>query len=177
MSHPFSGSARPAPGTPSLPTPPTGWPIGSYSTYEEAQRAVDHLAENDFPVQEVTIVGVDLMLVERVTGRLSWARVLGGGAASGAWFGLFVGLIMGMFAAQGSSWFGPVLVGLGTGLVFGMVFAAVGYASTRGRRDFSSASQLVAGRYDVLTQPRHAEQGRDMLAKLAMRPPPPAQSQ
>src|SRR5690606_19253327 len=139
---PFS-SGRQAAGLPRLPTPPTGWPIGSYSTYEEAQRAVDYLTEQDFPVQEVTIVGVDLMLVERVTGRLTWGRVLGGGAASGAWFGLFVGLIMAMFTTEGT-WFGPVLVGLGTGVVFGLVFAAVGYASTRGRRDFSSASQLVA---------------------------------
>ncbi|MFC7343173.1 general stress protein [Saccharopolyspora griseoalba] len=173
MSNPFAGggAGRPTPGTPNLPTPPTGWPIGSYGTYEEAQRAVDHLADSDFPVQEVTIVGVDLMLVERVTGRLTWGRVLGGGAASGAWFGLFVGLIMGMFSPQGASWFGPVLAGLGAGIVFGLVFAAVGYASTRGRRDFSSASQLVAGRYDVLAQPKHAEQGRDLLARLAMRPP------
>jgi hypothetical protein len=170
VSSPFPGSGRPTPGTPSLPTPPSGWPIGSYSTYEEAQRAVDYLTEQDFPVQEVTIVGVDLMLVERVTGRLTWGRVLGGGAASGAWFGLFVGLIMAMFTTEGT-WFGPVLVGLGTGVVFGLVFAAVGYASTRGRRDFSSASQLVAGRYDVLANPRYAEQGRDLLAKLAMRPP------
>lgn len=174
MSSPFTGSARPGPGSPSLPTPPSGWPIGSYGTYEEAQRAVDHLADNEFPVQEVTIVGVDLMLVERVTGRLSWARVLGGGAASGAWFGLFVGLIMGLFSAQ-NAWLGPVLVGLGAGVVFGMIFAAVGYASTRGRRDFSSASQLVAGRYDVLAQPSHAEQARDLLARLAMRPPPSPQ--
>jgi hypothetical protein len=173
VSNPFSGSGRPAPGAPSLPTPPSGWPIGKYGTYEEAQRAVDYLAEQDFPVHEVTIVGVDLMLVERVTGRLSWGRVLGGGAASGAWFGLFVGLIMGMFTQQ-SNWVGPVLAGLGAGILFGMVFAAVGYASTRGRRDFSSASQLVAGRYDVLSQPRHAEQGRDLLARLAMRAPPPA---
>jgi hypothetical protein len=52
------------------------------------------------------------------------------------------------------------------------VFAAVGYASTRGRRDFASSSQLVAGRYDVLCQPKHAEQARDMLAKLAMGPGP-----
>lgn len=167
MSSPFSGSARSTQGLPSLPTPPTGWPIGSYGTYEEAQRAVDHLADNDFPVQEVTIVGVDLMLVERVTGRLTWARVLGGGAASGAWFGLFVGLIMGIFSAQ-NAWLGPLLFGLGIGVVFGLIFAAVTYFSTKGRRDFSSSSQIVAGRYDVLSQPSHAEQARDMLARLAM---------
>ncbi|MGJ7907426.1 general stress protein [Actinopolyspora sp. H202] len=167
MSSLFPGSARSAPGLPSLPTPPTGWPIGSYGTYEEAQRAVDHLADNDFPVQEVTIVGVDLMLVERVTGRLNWARVLGSGALSGGWFGLFIGLVISILTVQ-NPWFGPVLVVLAAGIVFGMVSAAITYASMRGRRDFSSSSQVVAGRYDVLSQPSHAEQARDMLARLAM---------
>jgi hypothetical protein len=169
VSSPFSSPNRPG-GVPRLPTPPSGWPIGSYATYEEAQRAVDYLADNTFPVEEVTIVGVDLMLVERVIGRLTWARVLGTGAASGAWFGLFVGLLLSLFNAQGPA-FGPILVGLVTGVVFGIVFAAAGYASSRGRRDFASSSQLVAGRYDVLCQPRNAERARDLLAKLAMQGP------
>lgn len=169
MTTPFGGPARTAPGLPNLPTPPTGWPVGSYATYEEAQRAVDHLADSDFPVRDVTIVGVDLMLVERVIGRLSWGKVLGTGAVSGAWFGLFVGLLLSFFTS-GVRIYQPIGVGLVSGMLFGLVFAAISYASTRGRRDFSSASQLVAGRYDVLCQPRTAEQGRDLLAKLAMRP-------
>ncbi|MBB4686080.1 hypothetical protein BJY18_003565 [Amycolatopsis jiangsuensis] len=168
MSSPLSGQ-RPA-GPPRLPTPPTGWPIGSYGTYREAQQAVDYLAENEFEVSDVTIVGVDLMLVERVIGRMSWGRVLGAGAMSGAWFGLFAGLLLGMFAGQGA--FALQLVtGLVLGVLFGLLFAAIGYGMSRGRRDFSSASQLVAGRYDVLCQPRTAEQGRELLAKLALRPP------
>lgn len=171
MTTPFGGPARPAPGLPQLPTPPTGWPIGSYATYGEAQRAVDHLADSNFPVRDVTIVGVDLMLVERVTGRLTWGRVLASGAASGAWLGLFVGLLLSLFNPGGSSvW--PILVGLASGAVFGMVFAAVGYRTTGGRRDFQSASQMVAGRYDVLCEPRNAEKAREMLARLAMSPPP-----
>ncbi len=152
------------------PTPPTGWPIGSYATYAEAQHAVDHLADQDFPVHDVTIVGVDPMVVERVTARLTWGRVLAGGAASGAWFGLFVGLLLGVFGT------GPlpiaILAGLVTGVVFGTTFAAVGYASVKGRRDFASTTQLVAGRYDVLCEPRNAERGRDLLAKLALAAPP-----
>ena len=172
MSTPFGGPARTAPGLPNLPTPPTGWPVGSYATYEEAQRAVDHLADSDFPVRDVTIVGVDLMLVERVIGRLTWGRVLMSGAASGAWFGLFVGLLLFFFSPDGS--FGPILVGLLSGVVFGIVFAAVGYGASRGRRDVTSASQMVAGRYDVLCQPRNAEKAREMLAKLAMGPQPGA---
>jgi hypothetical protein len=167
---PFSSTGRPAQGLPRVPTPPTGWPIGSYSTYAEAQRAVEHLADSDFAVEDVTIVGVDLMLVERVIGRLSWGQVLGTGAVSGAWFGLFVGVLLSVFTPGSGVTYQPVLVGLVSGMLFGLVFAAISYASTRGRRDFSSASQLVAGRYDVLCQPRNAERGRDLLAKLAMRP-------
>ena len=33
-----------------LPTPPKGWPIGSYATYAEAQLAVDYLSDEQFPV-------------------------------------------------------------------------------------------------------------------------------
>ena len=88
----------PARGPAALPTPPKGWPIGSYPTYAEAQRAVDHLSDQQFPVQQVTIVGVDLMQVERVTGRLTWPKVLGGGVLTGAWLGLFIGLILGFFS-------------------------------------------------------------------------------
>jgi hypothetical protein len=140
--------------------------VGSYAKYEEAQRAVDHLADNDFPVGDVTIVGVDLMLVERVIGRLTWGRVLATGAASGAWLGLFVGVVLSLFSATGS--IGAILLGLGLGIVFGIVSGAITYGASRGRRDFTSSSQLVAGRYDVLCHPRSAEKARDMLAKLAI---------
>lgn len=153
-------------GAPRLPTLPTGWPIGSYDDYEGAQRAVDHLADNEFPVQDVTIVGVDPLVVERVSARLTWGKVLGSGAMSGAWFGLFVGLLLSFFTPGAG--LAPILIGLVSGVVFGGVFAAIGYSATRGRRDFVSHSQLVARRYDVLCQPRNAEQGRDILARFAM---------
>ncbi|GLZ27886.1 hypothetical protein Lesp02_00760 [Lentzea sp. NBRC 105346] len=155
-----------------LPTPPTGWPIGSYATYTEAQRAVDHLADNDFPVGDVTIVGVEPMVVERVTARLTWPRVLSGGAASGAWFGLFVGLLLGLFST--GPVLAPIVIGLLTGVVFGTAFAAAGYAALGGRRDFASTTQLVANRYDVLCEPRNAEKGRDLLAALALTAAPNA---
>ncbi|HEV2780814.1 MAG TPA: general stress protein [Actinophytocola sp.] len=158
-----------APGLASLPTPPTGWPIGSYATYAEAQRAVDYLADNDFPVQDVTIVGVDPLVVERVTTRLTWGRVLGGGAASGAWFGLWVGLLLALFSP--GSLLPPILIGLLTGAVFGMALAAAGYASLKGQRDFASTTQIVAGRYDVLCEPRHAEKGKTLLGRLALAEP------
>ena len=156
-----------APARPGLPTLPTGWPIGSYTSYEDAQQAVDHLADNDFPVADVTIVGVEPMLVERVAGKLSWRRVLGSAAMSGAWFGIFVGLLLSMFSTGAGLL--PILIGLVAGVAFSMVFAAMSYGATRGKRDFISHSQLVARRYDVLSQPRNAERGRELLANLAAR--------
>lgn len=150
-----------------LPTLPDGWPVGSYDTYQEAQRAVDHLADSEFPVQGVTIVGIEPMVVERVDARLTWRRVLAGGAASGAWLGLFVGLLLSLFTAGAG--LVPIAIGLVSGVAFGLASAAVRYGSTRGQRDFMSHTQLVARRYDVLCQPRTAERARDLLAALAVR--------
>lgn len=164
----FPGGAS-RPNVPRLPTRPTGWPVGSYESYEQAQRAVDFLAENDFPLPDITIVGVDLMLVERVIGKRSLRRVLSTGVSFGAWLGLFVGLLLGAFNQQTGT-IGPVVVGIVGGIVFGLIFASVGYATSRGRRDFQSASQLVAGRYDVLCQQPTAHKARDLIAKFSMRP-------
>ena len=147
---------------------PTGWVIGTYDTYLDAQRAVDYLSDEKFPVEHTTIVGNNLRQVEKITGRLTWGRVITGGLASGAWFGLFVGLLLGLFA-PGSSWLGAVLTGVVLGAVFGMVFGAIGYAQMRGRRDFTSRTAVVATTYDVLCDHKFAEEARNHLARLALR--------
>jgi len=156
-----------------LPTPPKGEPIASYGTYAEAQRAVDHLADKGFPVQHVTIVGTGLQMVERVTGRLTYSRVALAGAASGAWFGLFVGLLLSLFT-PGSEFLATVLTGVLIGAAFGILFGVLSYSFTGGRRDFTSMSQIVASEYVVLCAPtaraprRGAPRGRG-----AARPPRP----
>ncbi|MBV7295069.1 magnesium transporter [Corynebacterium sp. TAE3-ERU12] len=150
-----------------MPTPPEGWPVGSFASYEKAQQAVDMLSDLDeFPVSDLTIVGVDLMQVERVVGRLTWGKVLGGGALYGVWMGLFFGLLLGLFQED---WLTPLLVGVGIGAIFGLVAAAVPYAMQNGKRDFASTTQIVAGRYDVLCAPRNAERARDVLAQKNIR--------
>jgi hypothetical protein len=165
MTSPLPPGRNPRRTGPGLPTPPKGWPIGSYPTYAEAQRAVDYLSDHEFPVQQVTIVGVDLMQVERVTGRLNWPKVLGGGAVTGAWLGLFIGLVLGF--SNPNPW-GPLIAGLIAGVFFGLITSGIQYAMARGTRDFSSTMQLVAGRYDVLCDPQSAETGRDLLARLTI---------
>ena len=89
-----------------LPVPPQGDPIAAYRDYASAQRAVDHLSDEHFAVENITVVGEGVQLVERVTGRLTYPRAAGAGAASGAWFGLFIGLLLSLFGggSGGSSW-------------------------------------------------------------------------
>jgi hypothetical protein len=151
-----------------LPEPPSGLPVGSYPTYAEAQRAVDYLSDQKFPVQHVTIVGSDLKLVERVTGRLTQGRAIAAGAMGGAWWGLFVGVLMALFAPAQVNGIVLVLTGVVFGAVFGLVFGWLGYRATGGHRDFTSRTQVVAGTYDVLCQPKYAEEARNHLAHLAL---------
>ena len=62
-----------------------------------------------------------------------------------------------------------MLTGLLIGLVFGALFAWMGYAATRGRRDFTSTSKISANRYDVMCNPAHAEEARAHLARFSLR--------
>ena len=149
--------------------PVGGVQVGSFETYERAQAAVDHLSDEKFPVENVTIIGSDLRMVEQVLGRLTWGRAVGAGAAGGAWWGLFVGLLLGIFAPDGSQWLSSVLVGLLIGVVFGAVFGAMGYAATQGKRDFTSTSKITAGRYDIMCNPANAEDARAQLARFSLR--------
>jgi hypothetical protein len=151
-------------GVPNVPTLPRGESIGRYDTYLDAQRAVDFLSDERFPVQFVTIVGTGLRMVERVTGRLTYPRVAGAGAASGAWFGFFVGLLLSLFAPAGESV--PLVAAILLGAGFGMLFGLISYTLTRGRRDFTSTSQIVAGEYEVLCAPEHAQAAREALWRL-----------
>ena len=146
-----------------------GVQVASFDTYEQAQAAVDYLSDEKFPVETVTIIGSDLKMVEKVTGRLTMARAIGAGAAGGAWWGLFVGLLLGIFASDGANWIGSVLTGLLIGLAFGAAFGGMGYAATGGRRDFTSTSKITAGRYDVMCNPANAEDARAQLARFSLR--------
>lgn len=150
---------------------PTGWPIGSFRSYEDAQAAVDLLSDKEFDISHVTIVGVDLMEVERVTGRLTWGRVIGGGALSGVWLGIFIGLIFGLL---GGGFVFPLIYGVVLGTIFGIIMATVPYALSNGRRDFTSQTQIVAGRYDVLSDPNYAPAARDMIASSGLVPSSPS---
>ncbi len=138
--------------------------LATYGDYAQAQKTVDYLSDHEFPVQNCLIVGTDLKQLERITGRLTTGRVALAGAASGIWIGVFVGLIFSLFGDE-SPWAVIASTAL-MGAAFGLIWGLLGYALTRGQRDFSSISQVVATRYEVLVEHKHAERARELLRSL-----------
>ncbi|GAA2027213.1 hypothetical protein GCM10009756_18180 [Pseudokineococcus marinus] len=162
MSSPFT-SARNRQG---VPTAPTGEEVASYETYAAAQAAVDFLSDEHFPVQHVTIVGTDLRMVERVLGRLTYGRVAGAGLASGAWIGLLIGLIL-LLLSPPDAGLVAILPAVLIGAAFGLILSLVSYAASRGRRDFTSVSQIVASRYAIFCSQEQTGAVREVLAGVA----------
>ncbi len=147
-------------------TVPKGETVGSYTSYLDAQKAVDYLADQQFPVQMVSIVGNDLKMVERVTGRLTYPRVALSGALSGMWFGLFVGILLSFFSTTPGYF--SIVTSVLMGAAFFMLFGIVTYAMQRGKRDFTSTSQVVATNYDVVVSFEAAAEARRLLQQLPM---------
>jgi hypothetical protein len=147
--------------------------LGVYSTYQEVQSVVDTLADNHFEVQSTLIVGTDLKLMERVTGRKTWGRVVGQGILSGLWMGLFLGLLL-MLITPGSVMI--VVTSVLMGMVFFTVWAVIGYAMSGGKRDFTSMTATIPMQYELLVEHKHADHARRILAETGVSAAPVPQA-
>lgn len=148
---------------------PRGELLGRYTSYLDAQKLVDYLADNDFPVSAVSIVGNDVRTVERVTAKLSYPKVALSGAAQGGMMGLFVGLLLSLFGGGGNGLY-QILSAIGLGMAIWMIAGVISYSTRRGKRDFASSSQFVATSFDVVVDFEHANAARALASKLPMRP-------
>jgi hypothetical protein len=146
--------------------------VARFDEYEAAQRAVDRLSDDGFPVGKLDIVGSDLRLIERVTGRLTTARAAGAGAISGLWVGLLIGALLALFTS-GHAWLAVLLVAAGFGALWGAVFAYAAHSATRGQRDFSSVRGLAATRYDLIARDGTVDRARTMLRTAGLLPGQP----
>jgi uncharacterized membrane protein len=102
--------------------------VASYRSYAEAERAVDYLSDQRFPVQRAAIVGRGLSSFEQITGRLTMWRAAGQSAVSGAVLGALFGWLFGVF-----DWVNPVISGLLLAL-YGAIFGAVAGGGARSAR-------------------------------------------
>lgn len=135
--------------------------LGTYSSHEASQHAVDILAEHRFPVEHVTIVGTGLKLEERVFGRWTLGRALLTGAGTGAWIGLLIGLIFWIVSPWAP---GALISAIILGIIFGAVFSAIAYFLHR--RTYTSTEAVVADRYDILVDAEFAEEARRLLSAV-----------
>jgi hypothetical protein len=138
-------------------------PIASFESFAEAERAVDRLADEGFPVKRIRVVGRGLAVVDRVTGRRSFDDAAAEGAVTGAFITGFLGLLFGLFTPLTGGLL-IALYGVAFGAAVGAMTGLLLRAVSGGPRRFSSARSLKADRYDVLTD---AELVVDARARLA----------
>lgn len=160
----ISASRQPAPSGPRR-------TVAGYGTYQEAERAVDWLADQGFAVEHMAIVGTGLRYVEQVAGRVTTGRAAMAGAAQGAMLGLLFGLLFGLFfTVDGGSFLGVVSYGLIVGAVSGAVLGALMHAARGGRRDFASVAGTQAERYELQVDDGQAEEARRLLEGMPSAP-------
>lgn len=138
--------------------------VATYTTYEDAQAAVDFLSDKQFPVENLMIVGTNLRLVERVTGRRTWGSVVSQGAVSGIGTGMLVGIMMALFLGEQGNLTFMLLIGLALGVTLGILTGVIAHAVSQGKRDFNSMRQTVASTYEVLAEHKVVQQARELLA-------------
>ncbi|HRO29694.1 general stress protein [Citricoccus sp.] len=149
---------------------PRGEVLGTYDSYADARKVVDRLAEQDFDVRTVSIVGVDLRTVERIRHRQTYASVALRSALQGAFFGLMLGILMSLIDPAGT---GPQMlytVGLGVGIW--VLFGVIGHAIRKGK-GFDSVQQLVPARFDVVCEFASAATARQILGGAPAPSPAP----
>ncbi|MEK6309550.1 MAG: general stress protein [Curtobacterium sp.] len=155
---PFGGRTAQA-----FPTLPRGDVLGTYDSYPEAQRVVAKLAESDFPVAKIAIVGNDLKTVERVTGKMTYGRAAIAGALSGLWLGIFFGIVLTLFSPTAG---GLIIAAAIIGAAFGMLYGIVSFAITKRQRDFTSVHQVLATNYQIVVDPQLTGQAQKILGQF-----------
>jgi hypothetical protein len=141
--------------------------VASTGSYQEAERIVDSLSDQGFPVERVSIVGTGLRYVEQVSGRLTAGRAALAGMAQGAYVGLFFALLFSLFFDLSTGdFFGLLLYGIVTGAIFGALWGATFQWLKRGRRDFASIAQTRADHYEVQVDESSADEAKTLIARM-----------
>jgi hypothetical protein len=154
-----------SPGSPTSPARSARRAVASFTSYADAERAVDRLADRGFPVERVAIIGQDLEMVEQITGKMDYPRAAWRGAVSGAVPGALIGWLFGLF-----NWVAPLisslllaLYGLVIGAIVGAIIGLIVYSMQRGARDFESVTMTRPRRYELVVDDEVADQAARLL--------------
>lgn len=138
--------------------------VAEFDDYRAAQDAVSRLVRAGVPAEEVAVVGRDLRSMQRVLPPGSLALRARMGAVLGVWCGLLFALPF-LLAADPRGFTFPItsaLIGALVGLGWGAAEQVL--ARRSGNLGFATGPiQVLAERYEVHVEHRHAEQARGVL--------------
>jgi hypothetical protein len=98
-----------------------------------------------------------------VTGKQTYGRRAAAGAASGAWLGLFFGVLFFLFTPTPN--FANTVASIVIGAGFGMLFSIATYSLSRRGKDFTSTHQVLAGSYQIVIDPELTARANELLAR------------
>ena len=141
---------------------PDGETLATFPGYLEAQELVNSLVTQGVPAQALSIVGADVTLVERVTGKIGYGRAAVSSAMSGSWLGILAGLVFVIISP--SDFITPIVGGLFIGAGVGMVTGMVIFTFSKGpKRLYRSMQQVIAQSYRVVVDTQHHAQATQVL--------------
>ena len=131
---------------------PRGETLATFDAYASAQKLVNSLVSDGVPFRSLSIVGTDVNLVERVTGKIGYGRAALSSAMSGSWLGVLAGLVF--VIVSPTDVITPIvaggIIGAGIGMVVGMVLFTLAGSN---RRSYRSMQQIIAKSYRVVVEP------------------------
>jgi len=142
---------------------PEGETLASFEVYPDAQELIHTLVAHGVPPRSLSILGSDVTMVERVSGKIGYGRAALSAAMSGSWLGLLGGITFVILSPD--DLVTPILAGLLIGAGLGMVTGMVLFSLGRGpKRRYRSTQQVIAKTYRVVVDP-----GQSEAAHTAMR--------
>jgi hypothetical protein len=78
-------------------------------------------------------------------------------------------LLLSLFAESGTAILVVIAWGVLYGAIFGAIWGFVAHLLSFGERDFATVGATVATRFDVYSEPEHAERAVEMLARMSPR--------
>lgn len=150
------------------PTIPKGFVLGEFTNYSDATAMVEKLLAQEFRPENISLVGHDPLLVERIKSRLGYGRVALSGAMTGFWIGLIFALLVGAgitvspdgeISYNAQQFFAVIVISSG----IGMLFNITRFSLNRNRRNFLSTQMPVAARWEVVVPDAEAGKARSIL--------------
>ncbi len=136
---------------------PRGETLATFDAYASAQKLINSLVSDGVPFRSLSIVGTDVNLVERVTGKIGYGRAALSSAMSGSWLGVLAGLVF--VIVSPADVITPIvaggIIGAGIGMVVGMVLFTLAGSN---RRSYRSMQQIIAKSYRVVVEPEAHQQ-------------------